>query len=399
LNPVRTFNQLGWSFLGKYYFVVTHGENCLSKNGGKGMKIIILASGDLWAGAEVMVYQLVWGLVNPPEIKLCVVLLNNGRLAKELKKLGVEVHVVDESKHSFPAIVRAVHSLVAAFSPDVIHSHRYKENLLAWLVTRFSRKVRLVSTQHGMPEFAGKKNGIPSKLRSWLSFWLLSCFFDRTVVVSEEMQQSLVGTYGFTDKGIDVIYNGISLPEVLTRYANKRVAIGSAGRLFPVKDYSLMVEIAKLVVAQSDMVDFVLAGDGPERHMLEEKVTEAGLHGRFKFLGHQDDMDIFYKSLDVYINTSVHEGIPMSVLEAMSYGLPVVVPKVGGFPEIVEEGISGYLIDARDPSVFSDRCVGLLSDPEKREQMAKAARQRVIDHFSREAMSTQYYQLYRKLLS
>jgi glycosyltransferase involved in cell wall biosynthesis len=153
------------------------------------------------------------------------------------------------------------------------------------------------------------------------------------------------------------------------------------------------------VVAQSDIVDFVLAGDGPERQILEEKVRKAGLHGRFKFLGHQDDMDIFYKSLDVYINTSVHEGIPMSVLEAMSYGLPVVVPKVGGFPEIVEEGISGYLIDARDPSVFSDRCVGLLSDPEKREQMAKAARQRVIDHFSREAMTTQYYQLYRKLLS
>ncbi len=363
------------------------------------MRVMVLASGDLWAGAEVMVYQLACGLTAITGLELCVVLLNDERLARELRKIGIEVHVVDESKHSFPSIVRTVSRLVAVFSPDVIHSHRYKENLLAWLVTRSMRKVRLVATQHGMPELAGRDIGITAKLRIWLSFRLLSRFFDRTVVVSEEMQQSLVGSYGFTDNCLKVIYNGICLPEVVIQRANKRMTVGSAGRLFPVKDYSLMVEIAKLVVAHNDMVDFVLAGDGPERHMLEGKVTEAGLHDRFRFLGHQDDMDTFYKSLDVYISTSVHEGIPMSVLEAMSYGLPVLVPNVGGFPEIVEEGISGYLIDGRDPLVFSERCGWLLSDRERREQMAKAARQRVIDRFSREAMAAEYCQLYRELLT
>ena len=77
-------------------------------------------------------------------------------------------------------------------------------------------------------------------------------------------------------------------------------------------------------------------------------------------------MDTFYKSLDVYINTSIHEGIPMSLLEAMSHGLPVVVTKVGGFPEIVDQGVNSYLIDSRDLSVFAVRCDELLSDPEKR---------------------------------
>lgn len=362
------------------------------------MRVLVLASGDLWAGAEVMVYQLTCGLVAVTGVELCVVLLNNERLAEELKEIGVEVHIIDESKQPFLAIVRAVSRLVSVFSPDIIHSHRYKENLLAWLVTRSMRNVRLVSTLHGMPELTGRDIDIPARLRVWLSFRLLSCFFDCTVVVSAEMLQSLVGSYGFTDKGIKVIYNGICLPESLIQHANERMTVGSAGRLFPVKDYSLMVEIAKLMVAQSDMVDFALAGDGPERHRIEENIRKAGLHGRFKLLGHLDDMDMFYKSLDIYINTSVHEGIPMSVLEAMSYGLPVVVPKVGGFSEIVEEGICGYLIDDRDPSEFSDRCVGLLADPEKREQMSKAARQRVIDHFSREAMATQYCWLYRELL-
>ena len=104
------------------------------------MRVMVLASGDLWAGAEVMVYQLACGLAGIAEVDLCVVLLNQARLAEELKKLGIGIHVVDESKHSFFAIVRAVRKLVADFSPDVIHSHRYKENLLAWFAAYGKRK-------------------------------------------------------------------------------------------------------------------------------------------------------------------------------------------------------------------------------------------------------------------
>ena len=369
------------------------------KNDGEGMRVLLIASGDLWAGAEVMVYHLACGLAAVNDLELCVILLNNERLAEELKKIGIEVHIVDESKRPFLDIIRAVSRLAAAFAPDIIHSHRRKENLLAWLVTRSMRHVRLISTQHGMPEVAGKNRGVSAKLKVWLSFRLLSCCFDCTVVVSEEMRHSLVGSYGFTDKRVAVIYNGISPPATTIQHTQKRMTIGSAGRLFPVKAFSLFVEIAKQVVAQNDTVDFVLAGDGPERLMLEKKVKKNGLQERFRFLGHQDDMEAFYKSLDVYLNTSVHEGIPMSVLEAMSHGLPVVVPRVGGFPEIVEEGISGYLIDDRNSSVFSDRCVELLSDPEKRKQMAQTTRQRVIDHFSRNAMTAQYCKLYQKLLT
>jgi glycosyltransferase involved in cell wall biosynthesis len=359
---------------------------------------MVLASGDLWAGAEVMVYQLVCGLAAATEVKLCVVLLNNERLAEELEKQGIEVYVFDELKHSFLSIVRAVSRLVTVFSPDIIHSHRYKENILALLTRRVTSKFRLVSTQHGMPELGGKDQDLFARLRAGLFFRLLSHFFDRTVLVSEEMRQSLAGSYGFTSKKLKVIHNGIDLPEKINDHSNKRMTIGSAGRFTPVKDFSLLVDIAKLVIARKDMVDFVLAGDGPERFMLEKKVMETGLQDRFKFLGHQDDMDSFYKKIDIYLNTSVHEGIPMSVLEAMSHGLPVVVPNVGGFPEIVTEGVNGYLIDYRNPSVFADRCIELLSDLKKRQRMAAAARQRVIDHFSREAMAAQYYQLYRELL-
>lgn len=97
-------------------------------------------------------------------------------------------------------------------------------------------------------------------------------------------------------------------------------------------------------------------------------------------------------------NTSVHEGIPMSVLEAMSHGLPVVVPKVGGFPEIVEEGVSGYLVAGRDPASFAEKILGLVQ-AECRQSMTGAARQRVVNCFSSEAMARKYYKLYSELVS
>ncbi|BHH86277.1 glycosyl transferase [Desulforhopalus sp. 52FAK] len=347
-----------------------------------------------------MVYQLVSGLHATEEVELCVVLLNDERLAKELKTIGVKVHVVDESKLSFIAIVSALKKLVTAFSPDIIHSHRYKENLLAWLMAMTMRNIKLFSTQHGMPELSkGDKNNIPKKIKIYLSFQVLSRFFNCTVAVSEEMRQCLIDSYGFASGGINTIYNGVCLPKSVIKNTSKRLTIGSAGRLYPVKGFELLVDIAKLLAAKTDGIDFVLAGDGPEDSMLKEKVRKAGLQDRFLFLGHIDDMDSFYKKLDIYISTSVHEGIPMSVLEAMSHGLPAVVPMVGGFPEIVQDGISGYLISKRDPEEFAARCLMLLACAEDREQIAGAARQRVIDCFSREAMVTQYYNLYRKVLN
>ncbi len=361
------------------------------------MRVILLASGDLWAGAEVMVHQLACGLKEFDNIQILVVLLNNGRLAEEIKIVGIEVHIVNESHLSISGLAREIRKIVKDFSPHIIHSHRYKENLLAWIVTRAMSRIRLIATQHGMPETAVREQSIAARLQTGLFFRLLSCCFDRTILVSGEIQQLLVGSYGFTTKNTNVIHNGISLSSNVIQPTKDKMIIGSAGRLFPVKDFSLMVDIANIVVPQSNAIDFVLAGDGPERPMLEAKAMEYGLQNRFSFLGHLDNMSTFYRSLDVYINTSVHEGIPMSVLEAMSHSLPVVAPKVGGFPEIVEHGVNGYLVNNRSPDVFADLILKL-RNPQQRHSMASAARNRVEGYFSQRTMARQYYQLYRKLV-
>ena len=361
-----------------------------------GNRIMHIASGDLWAGAEAMVCQLALGFLTVENVDLVIVVMNKGKLAEELARIGVTVQLVDESRHSFPQCIRTIRTLIKEYAPDVIHSHRYKENILAWCASRGISGSKLVATQHGLPESVGRIS-IKQRVRAYIFFRLLSIGFKRTVFVSEEMHRSLVGRYGFSKENTVVVHNGITVPKLVICRPKGRVVVGSAGRLFPVKDFSLLVDIARLVVHQNNDIDFVLAGEGPDRTILEEKVNKHGLASRFRFLGQQDDMDAFYNGLDLYINTSVHEGIPMSVIEAMSYGLPVVAPNVGGFPEIIENRLNGFLVENRDPAMFA-RCILQLFDDKLRSAMGQASREKVIVSFSREAMTLSYYELYSELI-
>ena len=122
-----------------------------------------------------------------------------------------------------------------------------------------------------------------------------------------------------------------------------------------------MVHVAKDVLRQTDRIQFLLAGDGPEKERITSLIREYQLEPAFRMTGFVDDMESFYSRLNLYINTSFHEGLPMGILEAMSYGIPVIAPKCGGLPEIIDNGIEGYLIEGRDPARFAEKCLQLFS--------------------------------------
>jgi glycosyltransferase involved in cell wall biosynthesis len=364
------------------------------------LKIVHLISGDLWAGAEVMACNLLRALKEYTDLDIQVILLNDGRLADELRTSGLAVRVIDERKHSFWQLFQKSRAVIHATPPDIIHSHRYKENLLALLICKsYQNAANLVTTLHGLPEVTGKRPNFMTRTISKANFFILAHFFTKTVAVSEDIRNTLISHFSFTDKKVAVIHNGIHLPSS-TSYpeSNKRTfVIGSSGRLFPVKDYPLMVEIARAVAASGTAdIRFELAGDGPGRSELESLIAQYGIQSRFILRGHQDDMDTFYRELSVYINTSVHEGIPMTILEALSHGLPVLAPAVGGIGEIYTDGVEGFLIQGRDPQDFAVKCLQLYEEREMRERMSKAAQERAEHAFSAEKMAEGYYQVYRQ---
>jgi glycosyltransferase involved in cell wall biosynthesis len=375
-----------------------------------------IISGDLWAGVEVMVFNLLKYLNKFNNMKIFTIILNEGRLAQEIRNLGIPVYILNENTSSFMTILNKIIKIIKIINPDIMHSHRYKENIFSYFAAKGSNlnnNIKLISTQHGMPLLKEKidinrsiwnrniisSNGIDEPLARWgmlkYNYHILSRSFNYTVAVSKDIKKLLIQTARFSEKRTIVIYNGIDIPlHYEPEMNNKYFYIGSAGRLFSIKDFPLFIETARILRDDHRDVQFMLAGDGPEREKLQNLVNKYELGKNFRFLGFINKTSDFYKELDLYMNTSFHEGIPMSILEALSYGKPVVAPAVGGLSEIIEDGVEGFLVDSRDPFEYAKKCITLMTDKTLREKMSNAGIEKINNKFSVLKMVESYTKLY-----
>jgi glycosyltransferase involved in cell wall biosynthesis len=362
------------------------------------LQVCHILSGDLWAGAEVMAFTLLKKLKEVPSLKLQVILLNDGRLLEELRAIGLNPYVFDEKRLSSLQLFLKIRKLVSQLRPQIIHSHRYKENILAYFTRKRGTPTRLVSTQHGLPERHSLIANLYSFFVARLNEYVLARHFDQLIAVSSDIRKSLLARQGFDPERVSVIHNGIELNDLRAACSRgSELVVGSCGRLVAVKDFSLFVEIAKAAVKQKAPLRFELAGEGPERLHLEDLAVKYGLGAYVRFRGHLDNMASFYRDLGMYMNTSVHEGIPLSILEAMSWKLPVVAPKVGGLTEIISDGVDGFLVDGRDPLIYAERCMKIQKDPKLRQRLGNAAREKIVRYFSDDSMAYRYENLYRKV--
>jgi glycosyltransferase involved in cell wall biosynthesis len=362
------------------------------------LRVCHVISGDLWAGAEVMGYHLIKKLIKYDDLELSVLLLNDNKLATEIRRLGIPVDIVDETRKNFFFLILAARKILERRSPHIIHSHRYKENMLAFLSAKSQNGTQLVSTQHGMPEAGGRNLNIKYFLLGKLNIRLLSKSFKKLVVVSDDMRNILIHKHAFPEGKIIVIHNGTEIPvRQSSKKENNQFVIGTMGRIVPVKDYSLMVEIAKEVHRETDKIRFVLAGDGPDREKIMDLIKQYRLEKVFQLRGFVENTSHFYHGLDLYLNTSLHEGIPMSVLEAMSYEIPIVAPNEGGLKEIISDGFEGYLVEGRDPKVFADKCLHIYEDKLLRQTMGSNCRRKIEAEFSIDHMAREYCRLYHDI--
>jgi glycosyltransferase involved in cell wall biosynthesis len=364
-----------------------------------------VAVADLWAGAEVQLKVLLAKLAEKPALRLSVVLFNQGKLEKEIEKLGIGVTVFSEDKWASPRLFLNLIRQFKQAKVQIVHTHKYKDTILAAPAAKLSGVPYVVRTVHGLREpFPGIK-AMRMNVYEALEHTVLRCCVDSVVGVSSQVEAKYRGICKTS-----CIRNGIDLKESVMQRERQQLRlnlgvdsetclIGTVGRLAAVKGLQYLLTAVQNLLSQHINVKLLIVGDGEMREELESQASRLGISAHAMFLGHRDDTQDLLTSMDIFVLPSLSEGVPMALLEAMAASRPIVASRVGGIPEIVTNGVEGFLVEPTDVQGLVDKCLELIRSQDLANKMGELARKRVEQDFSATAMADQVSSLYRDLVT
>lgn len=359
-----------------------------------------VVSGDIWAGAEVQVYQLCRGLIESGEATPTAVLFNGGTLHDKLQALGVPVTLADETRHSAAAMVRIAANHLRQHRAEIVHTHGFKENVIGTVAQTLARVPASLRTVHGNPEIKVSfrkpaKWGV-NKLDQLLGRYAQNA----AVAVSSQLEDTL-GTI-FPGK-VTKIFNFVDVEALREeappkrRGSEGRLVLGLVGRLVPVKRVDLFIDTIARLNEQGVAAEGVIIGDGPLLQALKQQADKRGVSDKITFSGFINPVAPAMRNLDALLMTSDHEGLPMTLLEALALEVPIIAHNVGGIPEVLDRGRCGWLVDDHSAEGY---CAGVLAafetDGEAADRAA-AGLAHVKRDFDIRANTGEYLKLYNAL--
>jgi glycosyltransferase involved in cell wall biosynthesis len=357
-------------------------------DGGRVRVVEVMATGTN-GGAQEHVYSLVTRL-NPECYDVRVVSLSHGSSVKRLQRAGIEVSVVDE-----PDDMKAIRTLVdelAGFRPEIMHNHMYRAEVIgtraAYLLSeRGCRRPAVISTVHS------------SRIRcvdDRQTLRRLTPLMDRLIAVSKAIEGK-IHDEGRDGAPVSLIYNGVDLQ----RYNHQQPCctlhedyaipeespiVGVVARLEAEKGHRTLLQAWPRVLAAHPEAWLLVVGEGSERDALEAEASDLDITNRVVFTGRREDVPAVTAALDVAVLPSYREAQGLSVLEAMALSRPVVASRVGGIPEMIEDGVTGLLVPPNDPVALGGAISRLLSDHPFADMIARRGHDLVHDRFCVEMM-------------
>ena len=327
--------------------------------------------------------------------------------AGRITQPGVELYAL----HKQPGPGLGSHAdlwrLLRRLRPAILHTYNLAAAEYAFTAAMAGVPVR-IHAEHGRD--ASDPHGLNRKYN--LLRRLLTPFIDRYVPVSGDLQRWLHEVVGIPIAKTLLIDNGVDTerfappaagapPEDLWGFGPGCFVIGSVGRIQDVKDHASLLD-AFIAARSADPMPgarlrLVLVGDGPLLAGLRAKATQAGLDGVVVFAGARSDIDRVMRSFSLFALSSIAEGMPVTLLEAMACALPVVSTRVGGIPELVKDDVNGTLVPARAPHELARAILAYAAAPELAARHGAAARATVEQRYSLRAMLAAYTGLYDKM--
>ena len=291
--------------------------------------------------------------------------------------------------------------LVREYDVSLIQTHGYKSNTIGVALRMLCRRP-WIGFAHGFIDDS-KKNQLYNSIDRWALRRA-----DRVVAVSRSMKELLV-RHGVAANKVRVVHNAIALNESVPSASREEIrgrhgiaadekVIGVIGRLNPEKGQRVFLKAMEQTVRKVSGVKALIIGDGQDRAMLEELCRRSGLADRVLFLGYRKDVADYYPAIDLLVQPSFSEGLPNTVLEAMSFGVAVLATAVGGVPEVIQ-GDNGVLVPANDADALATKMIQLLSDAALRRAIGANGRSSLHPRFSAETRVREIVGLYDELLS
>jgi glycosyltransferase involved in cell wall biosynthesis len=333
-------------------------------------------------------------------------------------ELGVDVVRIDELGREISplrdlAATLRLARLIRRERPDILHTHTAKAGTVGRVAALLAGRKRppiVVHTFHGHV-LRGYFGPLRSLFFRLLERWL-AVRTTALIAVSPQVRDDLVALGVARRDRFVVIRLGIELDERVAGSRDGRVesrrylgippdrfAVGWIGRMTAVKRTDDVLVAFKRLRERGVDACLCMVGDGPDRAQLERRAHDLGIVKDTLFLGYQEDVAPFYAAFDALVLPSSNEGTPVSAIEALAAGRPVVATRVGGVPDVVQEGEDGFLVEPGATDELADRLAELAGDPALRERMGEAGRARVLPRYAVERLVDDIDRLYRSLLN
>lgn len=352
------------------------------------MKIVQVMPDFGLAGAETMVENLSCGLAAEGCDVLVISFFDlHTAITERIENRGIKIKYLGKKRGFDPSIISKMRKIIKAYQPDVIHTHRYV--LPYAFLASMGFKAKRVHTVHNVAQKEQTKVG------KNINRVLFRYFNVVPVALSKEIQRTIQDVYGLPDNRIPVVFNGIDLSRCIVKesYARKDTfTVLHIGRFMDVKNHELLLRSFARFKGQHSDARLQLLGDGELKENMMQLAGQLNITDAVEFAGLQSNVYPWLHNADVFILPSKFEGMPMTLIEAMGTGLPIIASNVGGIPDMLSSQKEALLIEPKEEKII-EALEMVYSDAKKREYWGRNALQRS-SLFSSQAMARKYLQLY-----
>ena len=355
-------------------------------------------------GAEVLAARIARRLSDRFEFTFAC-LDDLGTLGRQLRHEGFTVEVIQRRPGLDMSCARRLSRFVRSQGVQVLHVHQYTPFFYAMLSGLLRRRPPVLFTEHGRwhPDYPSRKRMLFNRL--------LLRRRDRVVGVGESVRQALIDNEGIPARRVEVVYNGVEMSDYDydegRRHAVRREleidpsdpVLIQVARLDALKDHGTALRTVARLAESRPNVRLLLVGEGPEQDTIEAEIERLGIEANVRLLGLRDDVARLLGAADVFLLSSVSEGIPVTLIEAMMARVPIVSTNVGGVAEVVADGTTGLLAPSGYDEALAEAVGRLLDDEAMRTRMSEQGQERAERLFSEQQMHASYASLYRESVS